>query len=173
MKKPPTIFLLMIILPFLMNCTSPKKTGFTVSSTAFKSDGLIPVKYTCDGENISPPFSWSKGPKGTKTYALICDDPDAPSKVWVHWLIYNIPEAITEISENKTEIKKAKYGTNDFWNTAYGGPCPPSGTHHYHFRIYALDCELSLAPGALREAIEGAMKDHILAQGELIGKYSH
>jgi hypothetical protein len=171
MKGIPVILHLIVALPFFINCSSVKKPEITVSSVAFKNDSLIPVKYSCDGENISPQLMWSKGPEDTKTYVLICDDPDAPAKVWVHWLIYNIHSTILEIPENAAEIKGAKYGTNDFGNTVYAGPCPPDGTHHYHFKIYALDCELPMTAGASLEEIESAMKGHILAHGELIGKY--
>lgn len=172
MNSIPLIFQLMVALPLFVNCTPGKNPGMTVSSIAFENNSLIPGKYTCDGENISPQISWSKGPDGTKTYVLICDDPDAPAKVWVHWLIYNIPAAILEIPENAAGIKDAKYGTTDFRKTVYGGPCPPGGTHRYYFKIYALDCDLLLNTGASKEEIESAMKGHILAHGELIGKYA-
>jgi Raf kinase inhibitor-like YbhB/YbcL family protein len=168
----PLIFHLMVALPLFVSCTPGNNPGMTVSSNAFENNTLIPGKYTCDGENISPQVSWSQGPEGTKSYVLICDDPDAPSKVWVHWLIYNIPSTVLEIPENAAGIEGAKYGTNDFGKTAYGGPCPPHGTHHYHFKIYALDSELLLDAGASKEEIESAMKRHILAHGELICKYA-
>jgi Raf kinase inhibitor-like YbhB/YbcL family protein len=172
MKGTHVIIQLIVVLPFFINCSTTKKPEIKVISNAFKNDSLIPAKYSCDGENISPQLKWSKGPKGTKTFVLICDDPDAPAQVWVHWLIYNIPSTILEIPENAAEIKGAKYGTTDFGNTNYGGPCPPDGTHHYHFKIYALDCELPLATGATKENIESAMKNHILAKGEMIGMYA-
>jgi len=153
-------------------CTHGKNPGMNVNSNAFENNGLIPGKYTCDGDNVSPQIAWSNGPGRTKTYVLICDDPDAPSKIWVHWLIYNIPSTVLEIPENTPNIKGAVYGTNDFGKTAYGGPCPPDGTHHYHFKIYALDSGLSLDSGAPKEELESAMKGHILAHGELTGKYA-
>ena len=172
MTKFTLIIMMIAVVPLFVNCTSDNSTEITVTSNAFKSNKLIPDKYTCDGENVSPQLSWTKGPEKTKTYVLICDDPDAPSKVWVHWLIFNIPATTNEIDENADNIPGAKYGTTDFRNTKYGGPCPPNGTHHYHFRIYALDSELALEAGATRAKIENAMKDHILAKGELIGLYS-
>ena len=144
----------------------------TVTSKAFAHGDTIPSFYTCDGPDISPQISWTKGPAGTKTYALICDDPDAPSKTWVHWLIYNIPARITQIPENSKPLEGAMYGTTDFGRSGYGGPCPPGGTHHYHFKVYALDCALALPQGAKKSEIEQAMIGHVLALGELIGLYS-
>jgi Raf kinase inhibitor-like YbhB/YbcL family protein len=166
------ILQIMAAIPLFINPGPGNKPVLTVSSNAFENNALIPSKYTCDGENISPQIKWSKGPEGTKTFVLICDDPDAPSKVWVHWLIFNIPPINHEIPENSAFIKGANYGTTDFGKTTYGGPCPPSGTHHYRFKIYALDSELKLNTGASKEAMEGAMKGHILAQGKLIGLYA-
>jgi len=163
--------ILTIILPLFLNCSTMKNPEITVSSETFKNNGFIPSQYTCDGINISPQLSWTKGPEGTKTYALICDDPDAPMKVWVHWLIYNIPSTVLSIPENDPGIKDALYGTTDFRRTGYGGPCPPSGTHHYHFKIYALDIALPLNSGATKADMENAMKGHVLASGELVGLY--
>jgi Raf kinase inhibitor-like YbhB/YbcL family protein len=161
-----------ISLPLFINCKNMKNPEITVSSTAFKNNGMIPSQYTCDGVDTSPQLSWSRGPEGTKTYALICDDPDAPMKTWVHWLIYNIPASVLSIPENDKGIKDALYGTTDFRRTGYGGPCPPSGTHHYHFKLYALDISLPLKSGASKAEIENTMKGHILASGELIGLYA-
>jgi Raf kinase inhibitor-like YbhB/YbcL family protein len=172
MNRIPLIYKLLVAIPLLIQSTPIMKPEITVSSNAFKSNSLIPSRYTCDGENISPQLSWSKGPEGTRSYALICDDPDAPSKVWVHWIIYNIPAAIHEIPEKAAVIQGAKYGKTDSGKTVYGGPCPPSGTHHYHFKVYALDSELNLPAGASKQELESAMKAHILAQGELVGLYA-
>jgi Raf kinase inhibitor-like YbhB/YbcL family protein len=161
---------------FLSSCKTDKmKTDLTVTSSAFADSAMIPSKYTCDAENISPAISWSKGPDNTKTYALICDDPDAPSKVWVHWVLFNIPASITSISENqptdKTILSSAINGNNDFGTLGYSGPCPPRGIHHYCFKVYALDCSVSLSAGATKDEVVSAMKDHILAEGQLTGRY--
>jgi len=172
MKTVCSLFPLMIAIPVIVSCSSVKKMELTVSSNAFKNNGYIPSKYTCDGENISPQLSWTAGPEGTKTYVLICDDPDAPAKVWVHWLIFNMPANMLEIPENSMGIAGAKYGTTDSRKMVYGGPCPPGGTHHYHFKIYALDNELPIASGATKSEIESAMTEHILAFGELVGLYT-
>jgi Raf kinase inhibitor-like YbhB/YbcL family protein len=170
--KRPTFFLLIFSLPLFINCTPMKDPEITVSSTAFAHNGMIPSQYTCDGKNISPQISWSRGPEGTKTYALICDDPDAPMKTWVHWLIYNIPASVLAIPEDDKGVKDALYGTTDFRRTGYGGPCPPGGTHHYHFKLYALDIALPLKNGASKAEMEAAMKGHILASGDLVGLYA-
>ncbi len=158
-------------LPLFINCATMKTSEITVSSTAFKQNGMIPSQYTCDGVNISPQIAWTPGPEGTQSYALICDDPDAPMKTWVHWLIFNIPPTVLSIPENDRGIENALYGTTDFRRTGYGGPCPPSGTHHYHFKLYALDCWLPLKNGATKPEMETAMKGHILASGDLVGLY--
>ena len=140
--------------------------------------------YTCDGQNISPPLAWSGVPSNAKSLALICDDPDAPGKTWVHWVLYDLPPFIGEsgtssygeLSENVSPQEspggRGKQGTNDFKKIGYGGPCPPSGTHRYLFKLYALDAETSLNPGATKEQLLKAMEGHIIAQGQLIGQYS-
>ncbi len=147
-----------------------------ITTPAFDDGGMIPEKYTCDGENISPPLNWTKGAIETKSYALISDDPDAPMGTWVHWVIYDIPPYTTNLPENipKDETLKngPKQGTNDFGKIGYGGPCPPGGIHRYFFKIYALDKMLELKPGLRKKELLNAMEGHILAQGKLIGKYS-
>jgi Raf kinase inhibitor-like YbhB/YbcL family protein len=159
----------------ILNCKSEKKnTELIITSKAFAESEMIPSKYTCDAENISPEISWSKGPDNTKTYAMICDDPDAPSKVWVHWVVYNIPSNVEELNEKfstDSTYNNIVNGINDFKTLGYSGPCPPSGTHHYHFKIYALDCKLNLKAGSSKADLETAMKDHILASGILTGKF--
>ena len=150
-------------------------TALTISSTAFSNGGLIPSQYTCDGANISPPLQWSGLPPSTKAVALIVDDPDAPAKTWVHWVVYDLPGSRSELPENIRPQEKlpsgGKQGTNDFKKIGYGGPCPPSGTHRYFFKLYALDIESSLNPGATKDELLKAIEGHVLAQGELIGKY--
>ena len=146
-----------------------------VSSPAFANNEMIPAKYTCDGINISPAIQWDTVPEQTKTIALISDDPDAPVGTFVHWVIYNLPGETRELTENiapeETLPNLAKQGTTDFGKIGYGGPCPPSGTHRYYFKIYALDTHLDLPAGAAKKQLLKAMEGHVLAQGQLIGKY--
>jgi Raf kinase inhibitor-like YbhB/YbcL family protein len=146
-----------------------------IESSAFKEGGMIPSKFTCDGEDVSPDLRWSNIPSGTKTFALILDDPDARSGMWVHWVLYNIPVQTTELTEkippSKTLPNSSVNGTNDFGKFGYGGPCPPSGAHRYFFKLYALDTLLNLDSGASKKQVLDAMNGHVLAQGQLIGKY--
>ncbi len=146
-----------------------------ITSSAFEDGGLIPAKYTCDGADVSPPLQWDAVPEGTKSIALICDDPDAPMSTWVHWVLFNLPSDAKELAENipteETLPNGAKQGVNDFGRVGYGGPCPPSGTHRYFFKIYALDTEVGLPAGADKRQLLKAMEGHILEQGQLIGKY--
>jgi Raf kinase inhibitor-like YbhB/YbcL family protein len=147
-----------------------------VESSVFSEGGQIPSRYTCDGRDISPPLSWSGVPEGTKSLALICDDPDAPGKTWVHWVLFNLPPRIKELPEGVPALETisggGEQGTNDFRKIGYGGPCPPSGTHRYMFKLYALDTEVALASGATRADLDRAMKGRVLAEGALTGKYS-
>lgn len=147
------------------------KMVFTMQSSAFKENGSIPSKYTCDGNNISPPLSWKESPANTKSFVLIVDDPDAPNGVWDHWIIFNIPSETTELTENASLPKDALYGKNSWGKLAYGSPCPPSGEHRYIFKLYALDTLLNLPSGATKSEIEAAMKNHILATTKLITRY--
>ena len=146
-----------------------------ITSSVFEDGGLIPAKYTCDGADMSPPLRWDVVPEGTKSVALICDDPDAPMGTFVHWVIFGLPAETRELAENipsdETLPNGAKQGVSDFGRIGYGGPCPPSGTHRYFFKIYALDTEVALAAGASKRELLGAMEGHILGQGQLIGKY--
>ncbi|HOK35417.1 MAG TPA: YbhB/YbcL family Raf kinase inhibitor-like protein [Candidatus Pacearchaeota archaeon] len=141
-----------------------------LKSPAFENNQLIPQKYTCDGENINPPLEISEVPSKAKSLVLIVEDPDAPSGNFTHWLIWNINPSIKEIKEGETP-EGATEGQNDFSQNSYGGPCPPNGTHHYHFKLYALDTALELDSSTTRENVEKSMKDHILASTELIGLY--
>ena len=153
-----------------------QKMEIKLTSTAFKEGEAIPRQYTCDGINISPPLEWTGVPKSAKTIALIADDPDAPSGTFVHWVLYNLPAANIGLVENlpPTEDLKAGgfQGKNDFGKVGYGGPCPPSGTHRYFFKTYALDAELPLKGGATKAEIENAMQAHIIARGQLMGTFS-
>jgi Raf kinase inhibitor-like YbhB/YbcL family protein len=141
-----------------------------ISSPVFKNKQMIPQKYTCDGENINPPLQISDIPKETQSLALIVDDPDAPSGDWVHWLVWNINPKTQSIGENEIS-EKAIQGINDFNRQNYGGPCPPSGTHRYQFKIYALDTILDLPPSSRKKDLEKAMENHILDKDTLIGLY--
>lgn len=182
-------FLLISFIVLLISCgkkeeTKPIQTEtkqektmeLKITSTAFDEGGLIPKKYTCDAENVSPPLSWSNAPEKTKSFALICDDPDAPAGIWVHWVVYNIPAGEKGLTEAITPSKKLDNGTmqglNDFGKTGYGGPCPPGGTHRYFFKLYALDTTLSLQGDVTKDSLLEAMKGHILSEGQLMGKYT-
>jgi Raf kinase inhibitor-like YbhB/YbcL family protein len=141
-----------------------------VSSPAFGEGQTIPARYTCDGQNVSPPLEWTGQPKDTGSIAIICDDPDAPSGTFTHWVLYNVAgdaHRLPEGSEDGTQ------GLNSFRQTGFGGPCPPSGdgAHRYVFRVYALDVDSLGGPGLSQQDIEGAMRGHILAKGQLLGKY--
>jgi len=138
-----------------------------ITSPVFENKGFIPAKYTCDGVDVNPPLNIEELPKGTQSLVLIVDDPDAPMGTWDHWVVWNIPpvERIEEDSVPGTE------GLNDFRRRSYGGPCPPSGTHRYFFKVYALDTKLDLHPNSRKRDVERAMKEHVLAKGETVGLY--
>ncbi len=147
-----------------------------LTSTAFDEGATIPKKYTADGANVSPPLQWSGEPSGTKSFALICDDPDAPGRTWVHWVLFNLPADKHELAEavpaTATHAGGAKQGRNDFDEIGYGGPSPPAGKpHRYFFKLFALDTVLDLKEGATKQQLEEAMKGHILARGQLLGMY--
>jgi Raf kinase inhibitor-like YbhB/YbcL family protein len=147
-----------------------------LKSPAFTAGGTIPKKYTCDGPDVSPPLSWSDVPAGAKSLTLIADDPDAPMGTWVHWVAWNIPPNARGLEEGmpkKDSLPNGmKQGTTDFRSIGYGGPCPPSGTHRYFFKLYALDTTLNLPPSTTKKDLEKAMQGHLLQQGELMGKYA-
>jgi len=148
----------------------------SISSDAFNNGSSIPVEHTCDGEDHSPALSWDTVPAGTRSIALIVDDPDAPGKTFIHWVIYNIPTDSTglpaAVPKNKTLDDGSLQGKNDFGRIGYNGPCPPPGkAHRYFFKVYALDTTSGLKSGATKSQLETAMSGHIIAQGEMIGKY--
>ncbi len=150
--------------------------SFNLESNAFKDGGDIPRKFTCDGEDVSPNLTWNEPPAGTKSLALIADDPDAPAGTWVHWVAYDIEPQTLELREGtaKTEAVPGigKQGLNDFKKIGYGGPCPPPGKpHRYYFKLYALDTRLDLKSKVTKRDVEQAMKGHILAQTVLMGRY--
>jgi Raf kinase inhibitor-like YbhB/YbcL family protein len=144
----------------------------TITSPAFTDGGAIPVRYTCDGPDISPPLAIAAIPSETSSLALIVDDPDAPAGTWVHWIVWNIPADTRNVNEGHVPAG-AKQGLNDWRRNSYNGPCPPSGTHRYFFKIYALDKTLDLPQSATKAALERAMEGHILAQGRLMGRFRH
>jgi Raf kinase inhibitor-like YbhB/YbcL family protein len=148
-----------------------------LTSTAFREGETIPTKHTDDGEDVSPPLRWDGDPQGTNSFALICDDPDAPrSTPWVHWVVYNLPADARELPEATPKHESfstgLRQGKNDFGDIGYGGPAPPRGKpHRYFFKLYALDAKLELPTGATKQQVEQAMKGHVLAHGQLMGKY--
>jgi hypothetical protein len=145
-----------------------------LESTDFRDGEKIPARFTCDGKNISPQLNWGDFPDKTKTFALIVEDPDAPGGTFVHWVVYNIPSNVISLAEGVSAENLPEgtiQGTNHFGDSDYGGPCPPSGTHRYYFKLYALDIELHLKPGAGRRDLLKIMEGHILAEAQLMGKY--
>ncbi len=149
--------------------------AFTLTSSAFAEGSSIPARYTCQGEDISPPLAWQGAPDETQSFALIMDDPDAPGRTWVHWVVYNLPPNVHALPEGIAADAalpgEAVHGRNSWGRNDYGGPCPPSGTHRYFFKLYALDSTLDLPPGAGKEEVLRAMEGHIVAQAQLMGTY--
>ncbi len=142
----------------------------SITSTAFTEGEKIPRLYTCDDQDVSLPLAWSGVPTGTVSLAVIMDDPDAPSGTWVHWVLFNLPGSLTGLEQGKSG--GGVEGKNDFGRLGYGGPCPPRGsTHRYYIKLYALDRMIDLKAGATKAQVEKAMQGHILAQGQLLGKY--
>jgi Raf kinase inhibitor-like YbhB/YbcL family protein len=146
-----------------------------MKSSSFREGGMIPAQFTCDGRNISPALSWSGAPAETKSFALISDDPDAPAGTWVHWVIFDIPAGVSGLPENMSRQEDiaglGENGNNSYRRPGYDGPCPPGGTHRYYFKLYALDALLKLKPGATKEELLKAMKGHVLAEAQMMGKY--
>lgn len=143
----------------------------TISSPEFTDKGKMPSKYTCDGEDINPPLIFGNVPEDTQSLALIVDDPDAPGKTWLHWIVFNIPPHTSHISEDSVPVG-ADEAVTDFGHKGYGGPCPPTGIHRYNFKLYALDTTLDVTEDITKEEIEHAMEGHILDKAELTGLYS-
>jgi Raf kinase inhibitor-like YbhB/YbcL family protein len=175
------IFLLLIIVGSLAACQPAaidiaSAAKFKLSSPAFADSGSIPSKFTCQGDNVSPELNWSEAPAGTKSYALIVDDPDAPGGTFTHWVLFDIPADQQQLAEgvgpNNTGSPIGVGGNNGINQTGYMGPCPPSGNHRYDFRLYALDVpSLNLKEGASRGEVETAMKEHIVGVAETMGRY--
>jgi len=173
-------FYLSLLLALAIGCQSGQSTKgvptMKVTSLAFQEGANIPKKYTGDGSDVSPPLNWEGAPAATKSFALICDDPDAPRGTWVHWVIFNLPAEKTELPEGVPASGKlpddVRQGKNDFGKLGYGGPSPPPGKpHRYFLKLYALDTMLDLKEGATKQDVEKTMAKHILAQGQLMGKY--
>lgn len=147
--------------------------ALTLTSTTFTNGKDIPTKFTCDGQNISPPLAWQNAPKATKSFALTLKDPDAPNGTWIHWVLFNIPSNITALPENiQTLPETTQVGQNSWQRINYDGPCPPNGMHHYIFTLYALDSVLKLNQGASDAQLQSAISNHVLGSAELMGVYT-
>jgi Raf kinase inhibitor-like YbhB/YbcL family protein len=163
--------------PFLLTpAPGAPPMAFAISSSSFPNGGDIPRKYTCDGADSSPQLSWTQPPPGTRSFALIADDPDAPGGTWTHWVIFDLPSQTTHLAEAVAKTDElpggARQGRNDFGKIGYGGPCPPPGNpHRYFFKLFASDQPLGLSPGSTRKQVEKAMQGHILGQTQWVGKY--
>ena len=169
-------WILFILITCTVIITGGNVMAFELASGAFKNNESIPSRYTCDELGISPPLSWSNAPSNAKSFAVISDDPDAPRGTWVHWVFWNIPATTTSLAEGVKPIAQlpdgSMQGINDSGQHGYGSPCPPSGTHRYFFKIYALDTMLSLGTKTTKQQLESAMKSHVLAEAILMGTYS-
>jgi Raf kinase inhibitor-like YbhB/YbcL family protein len=187
---------LFLLIPWLASCTranppdreptvtksqGSQKAAITVRSSAFAEGQPIPKVYTCDGNDTSPPLAWSGVPDGTKSLALICEDPDAPRGTFTHWIVVGLPADVKQLAEGIAPSEKldlgagrspARQGKNGFGKLGYGGPCPPGGIHHYHFRLFALDVDWRSGEIGTREQLLKSMAPHVLAEGTLIGTYS-
>jgi Raf kinase inhibitor-like YbhB/YbcL family protein len=179
-----TIGGLLVLAVLFIGCGDKRQSGsgaaangeLVVTSSAFKNGGPIPAVYTADGDNMSPPLDWSGAPESTRSFVLICDDPDAPTGLFVHWIVYNIPPGVNGFDENVPPYDELydgiRQGLNDFGRYGYGGPAPPRGTHRYYFKVYALDRMLDLDGRVTRKDLMRAIEDHILARGQVMGKYT-
>lgn len=148
---------------------------FQLESSAFRRGEAIPREYTCDGRDISPSLAWTDPPAATKSFVLIVEDPDAPGRPWIHWIVYDLSPSLRELPAGlPTEAELSggvRQGTNDFGRTGYGGPCPPGGSHRYVFELFAVDSEMPVAPGATARTLKNAMKGHVLGEARLMGTY--
>lgn len=162
------LLLLFFLFPPGTTALASNEGQFKISSPVFESNGYVPRRYTCDGKNVNPPFEIENVPQGAKSLALILVDADVPGGSFVHWILWNIDPGIKEIKESSVP-KGAVQGINDFKKRNYGGPCPPSGTHRYFFKIYALSIRLSLGPDSRKGDLEKALKGHVIAQAQMMG----
>lgn len=155
--------------------TGGETMAFELTSSAFSQGSAIPTRYSCDGEDVSPPLRWSEPPAEAEALALIMDDPDAPAGTWDHWILFNLPAGAGELAEGieavETREDGSVHGANSWGRLGYGGPCPPGGTHRYFFKLYALDQPIELGPGTSKGGLLSAMEGHILEQVELMGTY--
>jgi len=174
MRNVSVLFLSIIVLFFFVSNVKSKEikemSALKISSPVFENNGNIPAKYTCTGKDVNPPLLIENVPAKAKSLALIVDDPDAPAGTWVHWVMWNISPGTGEIKENSVPAG-AMQGLNDFRRHDYGGPCPPSGTHRYFFKLYAVDTVLNLNPNSRKTDIEKAMQGHIIGQAQIVGLY--
>ncbi len=174
---PPLILVVLaLVVPAGVRGQKPSSSKIELKTTSFTPGGFIPKRFTCEAADVSPALAWTDPPPGTQSFAIIEDDPDAPSGTFVHWLVYNLPAAYRRLPEalsgNDQMPGGERQGTNDFSRTGYSGPCPPPGRpHRYFIRLYALDAKLDLRPAARRKELDAAMQGHILAQAELMGRF--
>jgi hypothetical protein len=175
---PPLIMVVLaLVAPAEVRGQKAASSKFELKTTSFAPGGFIPKRFTCEAANVSPALAWTDPPLGTQSFAIIEDDPDAPSGTFVHWVVYDLPAAYRKLPEalsrNDQMLGGGRQGTNDFSRTGYSGPCPPPGRpHRYFIRLYALDATLSLRPAATRKELDAAMQGHILAQAELMGRFA-
>jgi Raf kinase inhibitor-like YbhB/YbcL family protein len=172
----PLLILVMLMLAGPERVPGQQASKIELKTTSFEPGGFIPKRFTCEGAEVSPALSWGDPPAGTQSFAIIEDDPDAPSGTFVHWLVYDLPATYRRLPEalsgNDPMAGGGRQGTNDFSRTGYNGPCPPPGKpHRYFIRLYALDGKLDLRPAAARRELDSAMQGHILAQAELMGRF--
>jgi hypothetical protein len=174
----PLLILVVLILaaPFKVRGQQASSSKIELKTTSFAPGGFIPRRFTCEAADVSPALTWTEPPAGTQSFALIEDDPDAPSGTFVHWLVYDLPAVYRQLPEGLSRNDQmpggGRQGTNDFSRTGYSGPCPPPGRpHRYFIRLYALDAKPNLRPAATRRELEAAMQGHILAQAELMGRF--
>jgi len=170
------LFTIVLGVPAVDSAESGSPQKFILTSSGFQGGAEIPRKYTCYGDDVSPPFRWANPPTGTKAFAMIADDPDAPGGTWVHWVIYDFSAETKELTEaiSRSEVIAggAKQGINDFRKVGYGGPCPPSGpAHRYFFKLYALDAATHLKPRATKQQLLDGLKPHLLGEADLMGRY--
>ena len=180
MKELSLIIVQLVLVSFIVSADAKEVNPMMkVTSPAFENQGAVPKKFTCDGEDISPALAWSNIPEGTKSFALIVDDPDAPDPAnprmtWVHWVVYNIPATVSSLAEgviDKDLPKGTLQGLNDWKKTGYGGPCPPIGKHRYFHKLYALDIVLPDLKQPTKAKLEKVMEGHVLSKAELVGLY--
>ena len=166
------VIVALVLLPHTLSFSKEVRTmhQMKLTSTAFQENGLIPKEHTCDGKDVNPPLTLADVPAGAKSLAMIVDDPDAPMGTWVHWVIWNIDPGLKSIGANSVPSGSVQ-GLNDFRANKYGGPCPPSGTHRYFFKLYALDTTLTIGSKSTKADLEKAMAGHIIGQGQLVGTY--